>query len=35
VTGSALQTLGWRDCGQLVLIFAAAFLLSCFRKSAP
>ena len=35
VAGSALQTLGWRDCGQLVLIFAAASLLLCFRRSAP
>jgi Ca-activated chloride channel family protein len=35
VTGSALQTLGWRDGGQLVLIFAAASLLLFFRGSAP
>lgn len=35
VTGSALQTLNWRDCGQLVLIFASASLLFCFRRSAP
>jgi len=35
VTGSALQVLGWRDCGQFVLIFAAASLLFHLRKSAP
>jgi Ca-activated chloride channel family protein len=34
VAGSALQVLGWRDCGQLVLIFAAAPLLFYFRRSA-
>jgi hypothetical protein len=33
--GSALQTLGWRDCGQFVLIFAATSLLLYFRGSAP
>lgn len=35
VAGSALLTRGWLDCGQLVLVFAAAFLLFCFRRSAP
>jgi Ca-activated chloride channel family protein len=34
VEASALQALGWRDCGRLALIFAAACLLSCFRRSA-
>jgi Ca-activated chloride channel family protein len=35
VSGSALQTLGWRDSGQLVLILAAASLLLYFRGGAP
>ena len=34
MAGSALQALGWRDCGRFVLIFAAASLLFCFRRSA-
>jgi Ca-activated chloride channel homolog len=35
VAESALQTLGWRDGGRFVLIFAAASLLLYFLKSTP